>query len=91
MNLKTTTTIEATDSQWSNLCYYANLREFSFWSENEELSVKDVSISNIILMFRNEICCCSQMALQNQDGLMDSDTDHLKEIYETLKEFFKDA
>lgn len=88
MNLKTTTTIESDNDGWANLCYYANLREFSFWSDNEELSVKDVSPSNIILLFRNEICCCPEMALQNQN-LSESDTDHLKEIYNTLKELFE--
>lgn len=89
MNIDATTTIESAKNEWANLCYHANLREFSFCSENEELSIKDVSPSNVILMFRNEICCCPEMAIQNQDGLTDYDTDRLKEIYNTLKELFE--
>ena len=88
MNHKNTTTISPDNDGWYNLCYYANLREFSFWSDNEELRVKDVSLSNVILLFRNEICCCPEMALQNKD-LSESDTNHLKEIYTTLKELFE--
>ena len=90
MNIDTTTTIKpATD--WANLLYHETENELYFYSENEQLSVENVSPSNIILMFRNEICCCPENALQNQDGLMDYDTDRLREVYETLKEFFKDV
>ena len=66
------------------------MSELSLYAEDETLSVENVSASNIILMFRNEICCCSRLAIQNQN-LSDSDTDHLKEIYNTLSELFQNA
>lgn len=88
MNTETLTTINPTTKEWGHISYFHTLNEITFYAENNELRIKNVSHSDMILLMRNEICRKSENAIQNQDGLTKHDTELLREMYDSLKEHF---